>query len=554
MKKTIIVLGMHRSGTSAMTGVLNKLGCYSGQDDDLFSPDSSNSFGYFERKDVVSCNEGILSNYFFDEFKSHIVSNCFEDKYRLDGYGWMFSAWSPSRINRASQEAPQCIYDSIKKLQSTVSDDSLAYVIKDPRISITFPLWAGTFNEKPLVIIMLRNPMHVADSLFKRDGIPIAIGLDIWASYTISSFENTEEHPRLIVSYDDLVDKTEDVINGACSFLKRNGIDAKKKSSAIEFINYEMRHSNRRQLPSTDAGAHIIQLYERIRLNDLEAVSELKHPWEKDNLGWEKLLFIPSLSHKKKMQEIMNANITRLLNHPITGPVIKAVRWLKKDYTFGSDFVDKNINYYSQLRPEMLHLIPTEATKILDVGCAHGVFLESIKSRQAAETWGVEINEEASKEASKRLDYVINKNVESALGDLPESYFDCIIFNDILEHMVDPYTLVNKIQSKLASEGVVVASLPNVRFFEVLFFLLFFKRWDYQKCGVLDRTHLRFFTYKNMQELFTMSGYEILSLKGVNPTKSILFNVVNILTLGFMWDSRYTQFACVVKKKKVSGE
>jgi len=140
------------------------------------------------------------------------------------------------------------------------------------------------------------------------------------------------------------------------------------------------------------------------------------------------------------------------------------------------------------------------------------------------------------------------------LDELPDNYFDCIVFNEVLWHMVDPYSLVNTIKSKLAPEGVVVASLPNIRFFEVLFFLLFFKRWDYQKCGVLDKTHLRFFTFKNIKELFTSNGYEIREFKGINPTRSVLYNTVNILTLGFMWDSRYTQFACVAQKKKVTNE
>ena len=114
---------------------------------------------------------------------------------------------------------------------------------------------------------------------------------------------------------------------------------------------------------------------------------------------------------------------------------------------------------------------------------------------------------------------------------------------------MDPYSLVNTIKSKLAPGGVIVASLPNVRCFEVLFFLLFFKRWDYQEYGVLDRTHLRFFTYKNIQELFIMSDYEISHIKGINPTNSILYKMVNIMTLGFMWDSRYPQFACVARKQ-----
>ena len=559
MKKTILVLGMHRSGTSAIAGVLNKLGCYSGEEDDLFSADANNNSGYFERSDVVSCNEEILSKHFIDEFQESINMNCFETNTSLDNYGWLFGAWSSPFKDCTSKDTPQCIYKAIEDLQNNASENALAYVIKDPRISLTYTFWEYALNEKPLIVIMLRHPMHVAESLFKRNGIPIEVGLDIWSSYTKSAFENTKNNPRIIVSYDDLVDNTKTVVNDICLFFKENGINFEAPSSATEFIKSELRHSNKKMAPGIES--EVINLYERVRDNDLEAITLLTPPRVKDYLGWKKVLFIPSLSLKTKVEtkmegtiSTMNAKVTRLLNHPITGPVIKMVRWIKKDKTFGDDFLDEKGDYYSQLRPEMLQLIPTEANRILDIGCAHGIFSESIRNRQPAETWGIEIDREASEEASKRLNFVINKNVESALDELPDNYFDCIVFNDVLEHMVDPYSLVNTIKSKLAPEGVVVASLPNIRFFEVLFFLLFSKRWDYQKCGVLDKTHLRFFTFKNIKELFTSNGYEIREFKGINPTRSILYNIVNILTLGFMWDSRYTQFACVAQKKKVTNE
>ncbi len=143
---------------------------------------------------------------------------------------------------------------------------------------------------------------------------------------------------------------------------------------------------------------------------------------------------------------------------------------------------------------------------------------------------------------------MINKDILYALNELPDKYFDCIILNDILEHLSDPHSLLKNINQKLSINGVIVASIPNIRYFEVLFFLLLFKRWDYKDHGVLDKTHSRFFTQKNIKELFQESGYEVVTLKGIHPTSSILYNFVNCLTLGFMWDSRYMQFACVSKK------
>jgi 2-polyprenyl-3-methyl-5-hydroxy-6-metoxy-1,4-benzoquinol methylase len=202
---------------------------------------------------------------------------------------------------------------------------------------------------------------------------------------------------------------------------------------------------------------------------------------------------------------------------------------------------------YSDFRPEMLPFIPSEAKKLLDIGCSTGLFGEQIKSRQTAEIWGVELNEKATIQAIGRLDKIITGNILEVLDDLPNDYFDCIIFNDLLEHLIDPYSLLSQIQKKLTSGGIIVSSIPNVRFILNLRELLLYKDWRYVDFGILDRTHLRFFTFKSIQYMFTLLGYEITIIKGINPIKTMKFKLFNIITLGIFNDTKFPQFACVVK-------
>lgn len=209
----------------------------------------------------------------------------------------------------------------------------------------------------------------------------------------------------------------------------------------------------------------------------------------------------------------------------------------------------KNNNYYSYKRPEMLNFIPGNPKKILDVGCGEGSFSISMKKKFNAEVCGVEINPEVAKVAQKNIDKVLVGDILKVIDDIPNSYFDCIVFNDVLEHMIDPYAVLTKIKVKLAPEGVIVCSIPNVRHISVLKKLLINGDWKYEDCGILDKTHLRFFTKKSIINMFNSLNYQIIKIEGINPTKWWKFLPINILTLGQMRDARFVQFACLVKPK-----
>jgi SAM-dependent methyltransferase len=206
-------------------------------------------------------------------------------------------------------------------------------------------------------------------------------------------------------------------------------------------------------------------------------------------------------------------------------------------------------NYFYQSRQEMLAFIPPAAQKILEVGCGGGTFGGLIKKSRNAEIWGVELDPEAAKDAAVVLDKVLVGDIIKLAPDLPDNYFDAIVFNDLLEHLPDPFSLLEKIKSKLAPGGAIVCSLPNVRYLINLKKLLWDKQWLYEDEGVLDKTHLRFFTAKSIARMFAALGYEVIKLEGINPINSYKFKIINLLTLGFLRDTCYIQFACVARAK-----
>ena len=163
---------------------------------------------------------------------------------------------------------------------------------------------------------------------------------------------------------------------------------------------------------------------------------------------------------------------------------------------------------YLGSRPDVLGLVTPGARRVLDVGCSAGALGKDLKASGPIEVVGVELLPEAAKIAQDVLDEVHVGDVESILAssDLGDQPFDTIIMADVLEHLRDPWSVLNKAASMLSERGEIIVSLPNVRHMSTLFSLIVRGRWPYRDRGIHDRTHLRFFTKKNIEELFAGAG------------------------------------------------
>jgi len=201
------------------------------------------------------------------------------------------------------------------------------------------------------------------------------------------------------------------------------------------------------------------------------------------------------------------------------------------------NYKEKPDTYFAHARKEIVALLPRgtdgqgRGLRVLEIGCGAGATLGWLRqSGVARETIGVEIVAAAASQAEADVDKVHCLDFERQ--DLPAGHgeFDVILCLDVLEHMVDPWKALDRLViGYLKPGGTLVVSLPNVQHHSVVLPLLFRGRWRYQNEGLLDRTHLRFFTREGAGALLTHP--QLTGLRSVTPglglrTRKGLFNVL----------------------------
>lgn len=167
---------------------------------------------------------------------------------------------------------------------------------------------------------------------------------------------------------------------------------------------------------------------------------------------------------------------------------------------------------YENPRPEIQALVPPDARRILDLGCASGALGAALKARAEVEVVGIELDEEYARAAAKRLDDVVNGDVEELASheDLAKRLgsFDFLVAGDVLEHLRDPWSALGAYSRLLSPGGAAVLSLPNVRFWETLWQLGVRGTWPRRLEGIFDRDHLRWFTVADGLALAREAGLE----------------------------------------------
>jgi 2-polyprenyl-3-methyl-5-hydroxy-6-metoxy-1,4-benzoquinol methylase len=192
----------------------------------------------------------------------------------------------------------------------------------------------------------------------------------------------------------------------------------------------------------------------------------------------------------------------------------------------------------------MAEFLPDHYQKALEIGCGEGGFAASLNA--GCEIWGVEMHESSARIASQRLHRVLVGSYDAVQQDLPENYFDLVICNDVIEHMHDHDAFFDSIGRKLRDGGYLIASIPNMRYYYCLRELLLRKEWVYRDHGIMDRTHLRFFTERSIRRTLSDHGFSVEALRGINRLKGAkrvlraMFFVV--LTLGYYADILFQQF------------
>lgn len=177
------------------------------------------------------------------------------------------------------------------------------------------------------------------------------------------------------------------------------------------------------------------------------------------------------------------------------------------------DLISKKDSYYISKRQDMLKFIDIKVSKILEIGCGEGNFATNFTD---VEYWGVEPVTQHAKAAEKKGFKILNGLYENVEDKIPDAYFDLIACNDVIEHMLDPIGFLRDVKKKLKPTGKLIASIPNIRYAPILHKLIFEADFEYVQSGIMDYTHLHFFTHKSFRKIAESTGWNVDLIEPIN--------------------------------------
>lgn len=185
-------------------------------------------------------------------------------------------------------------------------------------------------------------------------------------------------------------------------------------------------------------------------------------------------------------------------------------------------YAKKTVEYFARARTEIEPLLPKgkyRPLRALEIGCSGGYTLEWLKKTGYCDwTAGVEPYTELGADIGS-VDQFFKIDIEKELPDLPPGSIDLMLCLDVLEHLNNPWEAIRRLNYLLKPGGLLIISVPNIRNYHILFDLAFKGKFDYTESGILDRTHLRFFTRESAIELAESAGAKVTQQIGTETNR-----------------------------------
>jgi SAM-dependent methyltransferase len=216
----------------------------------------------------------------------------------------------------------------------------------------------------------------------------------------------------------------------------------------------------------------------------------------------------------------------------------------------------KSKSYHGSIRKPLLDFIPLQNRNgtTLEIGAGSGDNLIYAKKNGYAKViYGIELVEiDGSFQKSNEFEQFIIGNIEHMELNFKNELFDVIVMGDVLEHLVDPYSIIREMKKYLTPNGVFVASIPNIRNLKTFRNIFVRGSFKYEDEGIFDRTHLRFFTKKNMIELFENNDCKVQRIKSSLEFKSGSVAFKNKITFGIFEEFLASQYYILAKNDPTS--
>jgi hypothetical protein len=530
--KSIVILGMHRSGTSAFAGALAHLGVATGGR--LLSAQAEiNSKGYWEHKDVVRINDELL-------FALH---SSWHDTRTLSAGWWRQDSVASYRTQLAAV------------LKRDFSSASL-WLVKDPRMCRLLPLWLDLFAElgtQPHIVLALRHPVEVARSLAKRDGMATERASLLWLTHTLAAELGSRGLPRTFMSYDGLLADWRREMRRLASELEVELALGQPESDArtTAFLEPSLRHHRVRSVdvpdgPLAKLATRCYQLLASAPAPEIlgselaniqreadEAI-ETFAPWEEQiqaaaatRRNLESKLEITGHTHRLTMANLdgelrwVKQSRSWRYTRPFRFPSIIR-RFLNRGdrhkYEYKVDLNDDNT-----VAPKVVRMVGNDR-RVLEVGAGPGTITRLLKEHGRCRVTAIEIDDEAIIKLAPFCENVFRcdlNDVGWVWQVFEEGPFQVVVVADVLEHLVDPWSALRAMSPLLGQDGELIVSLPHIGHSAVLASIAG-GSFEYHDWGLLDRTHIKFFGMKDIQSLFNDAGYKIVAAEFVvkHPTET----------------------------------
>jgi 2-polyprenyl-3-methyl-5-hydroxy-6-metoxy-1,4-benzoquinol methylase len=218
------------------------------------------------------------------------------------------------------------------------------------------------------------------------------------------------------------------------------------------------------------------------------------------------------------------------------------------------NYENKQEGYYNNVRHDLIRFFNKSITnlKVLEVGAAYGETLFFLKkSGIASEVVGIELFQDSTNiDKYKELDQFLFGDIQTLDVSNFDNYFDVILLADVLEHLIEPLPVLEKVKNLLKKDGEIIISIPNIRHYSSFIKIFIKGNFQYEDSGIFDYTHTRFYCKKDIIKLVQKAGFTIEISEGSikNYQGKSAAKIFNFLTFGVFEEFLSVQYFFKIKK------